>query len=245
MDLLTLILMCSVSGAPAIQEMAYQLAASIEAHPWHIEDLTDHVIYDPSSFEEAVQMADALLEAGHTLRVGIGLVDVRQARSMGFTTAELFRPCRSIGIATDGLEAVFKSTERRAKHAALVSYFKTTSSSSESSAWALTVVAIEVPTLEALHSPETSVPHFRVHAPEARHSLTWSTSTSPSAVSPPSDESSASSRDASASPTSASPRSRPRRPPTKRRFSPQADVTTERLPTSDELKESASKESSE
>jgi len=234
--------MCSVSGTPAVQEMGYRLAASIEANPWHIEDLTDQMIYEPSSDEEAVQMTEALLRAGHTLRVGMGLVDARRARSLGFTTADLFAPCTSIGIATDLIEAGFQPTEQGAERTALSRYFTTTSSRSEAQAWAAAVLSIEVPTLEELRSPDTGTPHYRVHAPAAKHSLTWSTANSKTSVAessttkpeenPPTPAASTSS--SSSTPTPA-PKARRRRTPKLRRFTPQSDVTSERLLTTEEL----------
>ena len=66
MDLLSLVMMCSVSGAPAVQDIAYQLAASVDADPWHIEDQTSGLIYDPSSLAEATAMASARPRTMHS-----------------------------------------------------------------------------------------------------------------------------------------------------------------------------------
>lgn len=105
MDLVNLILMCSLATSPATNSLVYQVARVNNADPTFIDDWSDESVYRPHDPLQAAQMIAALLRVGHELRVGILQIPARQTlQSYGIASRDLVDACTNIAIGSDRLE---------------------------------------------------------------------------------------------------------------------------------------------
>lgn len=105
MDLVNLILMCSLATSPATNSLVYQIAQVNNADPTFIDDWSDKSVYRPHDPLQAAQMIAALLRVGHELRVGILQIPARQTlQSYGIASRDLVDACTNIAIGSDRLE---------------------------------------------------------------------------------------------------------------------------------------------
>lgn len=143
MDLVTLILMCSLAQSTSTNSMLYQIAQTSDADPTYIDDLTDGVVYTPSRIADASQMVSALVSAGHDIRVGVMQLPAREVmQSYSMTSLELVDSCRNVAVASDRLtQARHRYPEK--DPAALSWYLTGDPKSAVGLSWALDVLAVE------------------------------------------------------------------------------------------------------
>jgi len=157
MDLVTLILLCSLVPNRNVQLTLYQIAQTTEQQTTYIDDLTDAQVYTPARRKRASKMTDALLEAGHELRVGLGYVDASQAiRTYGISSGRLVRSCPNIAVASDMLSismSKFDDPER-----ALAHYFSGDPEDEVGLRWAQRVLSVEPVDLEKASRRPTQAP---------------------------------------------------------------------------------------
>src|SRR5690554_4223297 len=105
MDLVSLILMCSLATSSATNSLVYQVAQTNDADPAYIDDWSDASVYRPNDLDQAAKMIAALLRAGHELRVGVLQLPARQTiQAYGVTSKDLVDACTNIAIGSDRLE---------------------------------------------------------------------------------------------------------------------------------------------
>ena len=143
MDLVSLILMCSLAQSSATNSMLYQIARTTDGDPTYIDDLTEGVVYTPPRLEEAGQMVGALVAAGHDVRVGLMQLPAREVMmSYDLAASELVDSCRNVALASDRLVQA-RSRFPSSPPKALSWYMTDDSESALGLSWALDVLAVE------------------------------------------------------------------------------------------------------
>jgi hypothetical protein len=249
MDLVTLILMCTLAQSSTTNSMLYQIAHTTDGDPTYIDDLTDGVVYTPARIDDASKMVGALVSSGHDIRVGIMQLPAREMlMSYELEPAELVDSCRNVALASDRLDQArtrFPSSPPKA----LSWYMTGEPESALGLSWALDVLSVEsVDLQEKLGDVENPLPSRKYTRPDslifvgeekntegaASSSVTSRKffleksrqTTTPEKWEPPSDAPKTSkARSAGSSSESSSAKS----------GAPQPPVTNERLKTSDEL----------
>lgn len=113
MDLYALIDHCTLDASPRMETVLHQLVVTTsQGSPWHIFDMTDQKTYDPVSHTQAMAMTQALLEAGHDLRVGMTWHDPTRTLEQGFTLAQSFDPCAALAITSEQLGTLTATNQR-------------------------------------------------------------------------------------------------------------------------------------
>jgi soluble lytic murein transglycosylase-like protein len=100
MDLFSLVLACAVDGVePSIVEAIVLLESDQQVLAIH--DNTSGESHFPTDRMSAVQTANALLEQGHSLDLGLMQLNSRWREVYGASVEDCLTPCRNIGIGSD------------------------------------------------------------------------------------------------------------------------------------------------
>ncbi|GEM_PF-6487994 len=109
MDLVSLITMCSLASVSSVNDVAYQIATSNDVDVFGIDDVTTGDTFSPTSEDEARGIVAALLKRNHNIRVGLLLVSAKDAiENYGVGVGELLDPCTNISVGTSQLESARK-----------------------------------------------------------------------------------------------------------------------------------------
>lgn len=148
MDLVTLILMCSLGTTPSTNTLVYQIARTNDADPTYIDDWTDGVVYSPNTLEEGRAMISALVTAGHQIRVGVMQVPARQTiQSYSMSAEDLVDSCQNIAVGSDRIEQAIQKYPQ-SKQDALAWYISGEPKDPIGQSWAYAVLKVEAVDLE-------------------------------------------------------------------------------------------------
>jgi hypothetical protein len=114
MDLMTLATICIDDPAHQRHTQALVQLASVvtDQNPWYVLDETTQQAIEARSLEQAAGVADALLRAGHVLRVGLALVPVHRAQAQGLPLHVLWDPCTNLALAAEYMELPERKAHR-------------------------------------------------------------------------------------------------------------------------------------
>ena len=169
MDLVTLIAACSLATSTTTQTTLYQISQTVEASPTYIDDLTTASVYDPATAAEAVGITEALVEAGHDIRVGLGQLPARQILQQYQISAKtLLDPCTNISLASDRMSVARGRYPDRPRRA-LSWYFTDDPADELGLAWAGRVLAATAVDVDAVAGrPDQAPPSPRFGEPSGR-----------------------------------------------------------------------------
>ena len=102
-----LALRCGPSVAPSTLASIARTESSFE--PWTINDNTAHTSGVPASRDIALQLAAKLIEAGHSVDVGIMQINSGNFQRLGLTADAALDPCKSIAAAAAILAGDFSA----------------------------------------------------------------------------------------------------------------------------------------
>lgn len=161
MDLFSLILVCAVSSDPRAAVHTYQIAQAVDVEVTYIDDLTTASGYSPADLEVASGLVSTLMKEGHDIRVGLGQIPARVAYDeFGLTPEQMLDPCTNIAVATELLEQAF-SIHSSPKNA-LAFYLKSDSRDPQGLRWADYILSKELVDLDAeAFNAETPKPSRR------------------------------------------------------------------------------------
>lgn len=149
MDLVSLILMCSIAQSTHTNTLLYQIAQTTNANSTYIDDLTDAQVYTPDRVRDAQKIVAALVEAGHDIRAGMMQLPAREVMiQYNLLPKDLINSCRSVSVASDRLtqaRARYPKDDRRA----LSWYLTGEPDSSLGIGWAFDVLDVPAVQLDA------------------------------------------------------------------------------------------------
>ena len=167
---------------PSVAPLTLAAVAKTESHfePLTINDNTNGVTGVPATTAIATQLATSLLEAGHSLDLGIMQINSANLRRLGLTPEAAFDPCHSIAAAAAILTGAYAgggshSEQQSALRAALSAY--NTGNATEGlmngyvqkveMAARQVVPAIDVSSVPSRASPSSSAPMAQAALPPA------------------------------------------------------------------------------
>lgn len=82
-------------------------------NPWAIGDNTSKLIRQPSTKEEAVAVAKALIGLGHNIDMGLGQINSKNLKALGLTPEKIFEPCINLTAAASILSDAYQRSTKQ------------------------------------------------------------------------------------------------------------------------------------
>ena len=85
---------CALQVSPVT--MAALVAQESDGDPYALDDDSTHIVYHPVSYAGAARLAAELIDAGHSVDLGLAQVNSGWLSALHLTAAELLEPCENL-----------------------------------------------------------------------------------------------------------------------------------------------------